>query len=61
MNAPNAPCSVRAPTSMPKLVAAPPTAEAAAKPISPPMKVTLRPSSEETRPPSSRRLPKASA
>ena len=61
MNAPNAPCSARAATSMPKLVAAPPTAEAAAKPISPEMNVTFRPSREETFPPSSSRLPKASA
>ena len=61
MNAPNAPCRARAATSMPKLVAAPPAADAAAKPISPEMNVTFRPSSEETFPPSSSRLPKASA
>jgi hypothetical protein len=35
-SAPNAPWTARAATSMPKLVAAPPTADAAAKPSVPP-------------------------
>ena len=61
MKAPNAPWQARAATSMPKLVAAPPTADAAAKPISPLRKVTLRPTREDTLPPSSSRLPNARA
>jgi len=58
--APNAPCKARAATSMPKLSAAPPHAEAAAKPISPMMNVRLRPIRSLRRPPRSSRLPKAS-
>ncbi len=60
-SAPNAPCTARAATSMPKLCAAPPTAEATAKPARPPMKVHLRPKKSEMRPPNRRRLPNASA
>ena len=41
--APNSPCTARAATSMSKLCAAPPTAEATAKPARPPMNVHLRP------------------
>ena len=60
-NAPNAPWHARAATSMPKLVAAPPTADAAAKPIRPPRNVILRPIRSPIRPPNSSRLPNASA
>ena len=60
-SAPKAPCSARAPTSMPKLSAAPPAAEAPAKPSSPAMNVHLRPNRSAIRPPSSSRLPNASA
>jgi hypothetical protein len=42
---------------MPKLVAAPPTADAAAKPIAPVRNVTLRPIRSPSRPPNSSRLP----
>src|SRR3712207_7126990 len=45
--APNTPCAARAPTSTPKDSAAPPTAEAIAKPSRPPMNAHLRPRSEE--------------
>ncbi len=51
MNAPNAPCSKKKKKKKKKR----------AKPIRPEMNVTLRPSSEGTFPPSSSRLPKASA
>ena len=61
MQCPERPLQARAATSMPKLVAAPPTADATANPIRPEMNVTFRPSREETFPPSSSRLPKASA
>ena len=57
----NAPCTARADTSMPKLTAAPPTAEAAAKPTSPVMNIALRPIRSASLPPSSSRLPNASA
>jgi hypothetical protein len=60
-SAPNKPWQARAPTSMPKLVAAPPAAEAAAKPSSPIRKVTLRPSRPASLPPSSSRLPEVRA
>src|SRR5271165_3580322 len=60
-SAPNAPCSARAPTSIPKDWANPPMAEAPAKPISPAMKVHLRPNKSPSFPPSSKRLPNASA
>jgi hypothetical protein len=59
--APNAPCVARAATSTPKLSAAPPTAEAVAKPSNPAMKVHFRPKRSAIRPPSSSRLPNASA
>ena len=61
MNAPNAPWAARQATSMPKLIAAPPAAEAAANPTSPVRNVTLRPIRSASRPPSSSRLPNASA
>ena len=60
-SAPNAPWQARAATSIPKLVAAPPTADAAANPISPVRNVTLRPKMSASLPPSSSRLPNASA
>ena len=59
-SAANAPCSARAPTSTPKLWAAPPTAEATAKPIRPTTRVGLRPRLSPIRPPTSSRLPNAS-
>ena len=59
--APKTPCAARAATSMPKDVEAPPTAEAIAKPAMPPRKAHLRPNMSPMRPPSSSRLPKASA
>src|SRR5271154_3007607 len=60
-SAPKAPCSARAPTSIPKDWANPPIAEAPAKPISPAMNVHLRPNRSPSFPPSSNRLPNASA
>ena len=60
-SAPKAPWQARAATSMPKLPAAPPAADAAAKPIRPTMNVVFRPIRSVSRPPSSSRLPKASA
>jgi hypothetical protein len=60
-SAPNAPWAARAATSMPKLVAAPPTADAAAKPSAPVRNVILRPIRSPSRPPTSSRLPNASA
>ena len=60
-NAPNAPWQARAATSMPKLTAAPPTADAIAKPSRPTRNVTFRPSRSLSLPPSSSRLPNASA
>ena len=59
--APNAPWHARAATSMVKLTAAPPTADAAANPIRPARNVTFRPSRSASLPPSSSRLPNASA
>ncbi len=61
ISAPNAPWEARATTSIPKLVAAPPTADAAANPVSPARNVTFRPSRSASRPPSRSRLPNASA
>ena len=55
------PCSARAPTSSSKLWAAPPSADAPAKPTRPAMNVHLRPNRSAMRPPSSSRLPNASA
>ena len=46
---------------MVKPVAAPPTAEAAAKPIRPIWNIRLRPTRSARRPPNSNRLPKANA
>ncbi len=60
-SAPNAPWAAREITSMSKPVAAPPTIEATAKPTSPTMNARLRPNRSDIRPPSSSRLPKASA
>jgi hypothetical protein len=60
-SAPNAPCVARAATSMPKPSAAPPSADAPAKPSRPTMNTRLRPKKSPKRPPSNRRLPKASA
>ena len=57
----NTPCSARAPTSSSNVCAAPPSAEAAAKPTSPMRNMRRRPNMSERRPPSSSRLPKASA
>ena len=59
--APKAPWRARAATSMPNDWAMPPMAEATANPIRPPMSVHLRPKRSPSLPPSSRRLPKASA
>ncbi|MGC0410444.1 hypothetical protein RKD31_003687 [Streptomyces sp. SAI-163] len=53
------PWRARAPKSIAEVVAAPPIAEAAAKPISPMTKVRLRPTRSATRPPSSSRPPNA--
>jgi DNA-binding NarL/FixJ family response regulator len=50
-SAPNAPWTARADTSMPKLVAAPPAADAAAKPSAPTRNVILRPIRSPSRPP----------
>ena len=60
-SAPKAPCSARAATSIPKDCANPPTAEAHAKPIRPATNVHLRPNRSPSFPPSSNRLPNASA
>ena len=60
-SAPNAPCSARAATKTPKDCAAPPSADAIANPSKPTTNVHLRPNRSEMRPPSSRRLPNASA
>jgi hypothetical protein len=59
--APKAPCSVRAITSIPNETEAPPIAEATAKPIRPMMKIRLRLNMSPSRPPSSSKLPNASA
>jgi len=58
--APKAPWTVRAMTSIGKSTDAPPTAEATAKPTRPVIRVRLRPKMSPIRPPSRRRLPKAS-
>jgi len=55
--APNAPWHARAVTSMTKPVDAPPIADAAAKPASPVMNMTLRPIRSASRPQNSSRLP----
>ena len=60
-SAPKTPCSARAATSTSKLWAAPPIADAMAKPTSPATNVHLRPNRSPMRPPSSSRLPNASA
>ena len=57
--APNAPCTVRAMTSIEKLTDAPPMAEASAKPTSPVMSVRLRPTLSPIRPPRRSKVPKA--
>ena len=59
-SAPNPPWNARATASMMNDWAAPPTAEAIAKPARPTMNVHLRPNRSETLPPSSSRLPNAS-
>jgi hypothetical protein len=56
-SAAKAPWQARAVTSMPKLLEAPPTAEAMAKPARPVMKITRRPIRSARRPPKSSRLP----
>ena len=58
-SAPNAPWQARAVTSMAKLTEAPPMAETPAKPTSPTMNVTFRPSRSASLPPSRSRLPNA--
>ena len=60
-SAPNAPCSVRAITRTSKEGASPPRNDAAEKPIKPAMKVHLRPKRSPIFPPTSSRLPNASA
>ena len=60
-SAPKIPCSPRAATSMPKDCANPPSAEASEKPARPAMNVHLRPNRSPSLPPSSSRLPNASA
>jgi len=60
-SAANAPWQARAVTSMAKFTEAPPMAETPAKPTSPIRNVTLRPSRSASRPPSSSKLPNASA
>ena len=59
--APNAPCRVRAATSMPNDVAAPPSADERANPARPVMKTRLRLNMSPSRPPTSSRLPNARA
>ena len=58
-SAPKAPWQARATTSMPKLPAAPPNADAPAKPMRPAMNVAFRPIRSVSLPPRSSRLPKA--
>ena len=60
-SAPNAPWAARPAARTAKFGAAPASAEAAAKPASPAMKVRLRPSRSDSFPPISSRLPNASA
>ncbi len=55
------PCAARAPTSISGVVAAPPTAEASEKPMTPIMRERLRPRTSPTRPPRSSRPPKVRA
>ena len=57
----NAPCTARALISIGKFTAAPPTAEAAANPVMPVRNITLRPTTSASLPPSSSKLPNASA
>ena len=59
--APNAPCSVRAATSISNETAPPPMAEETANPARPVMKTRLRLNMSPSRPPTSSRLPKARA
>ena len=59
-SAPKTPWPARATTSMSKLTAAPPIADITANPTRPTMKVVLRPSRSDSRPPRSSRLPNAS-
>ena len=61
ISAAKAPWQTRAVTSIAKLVEAPPTAEATAKPSTPMRKLSLRPIRSASRPQNSSRLPKASA
>ena len=61
MKAPNAPCSARAATSMLKLVAAPADGGRGGEADQAAQEGDLAAQQEETRPPSSSRLPKASA
>jgi hypothetical protein len=58
--APNAPWAARAAASTPNDPAAPPTADASAKPSRPPMNAHLRPNRSPRRPPSSSSEPNAS-
>src|SRR5207245_1287329 len=60
-SAPNAPWSIRAATSTPKDWASPPIAEAIENPTKPMTRAQLRPNRSPSLPPSSSRLPKASA
>ena len=59
--APNAPCTARAATSSANPEAAPPAAEAIAKPASPATNVRFRPKMSDRRPPTSSSPPNASA
>ncbi len=59
--APKAPCRARAATSIPNDWDRPPSADAPAKPTRPATKVHLRPKRSPSLPPSSSRLPNASA
>ena len=60
-SAPNTPCNARAATSIANDCASPPIAEASEKPARPAMNVHLRPNRSPSLPPSSNRLPNASA
>ncbi|SLA06479.1 Uncharacterised protein [Mycobacteroides abscessus subsp. abscessus] len=60
-SAPNAPCSARAPKSMPWFSAAPPSAEASANPTNPTISARRRPHRSAMRPPKSSSPPNASA
>ena len=59
-SAANSPCSARDAVSMANELAAPPSADASAKPDRPVTSVRLRPNRSESLPPSRSRLPKAS-